>query len=479
MQYKSMTKIVCTIGPASSQHEVLCDMINAGMDVARLNFSHGDYASHQQSISQIRRAIAEVGRPVAIMADLPGPKMRIGNIGPGHITLKHDDIFTLTTTEIEGDEHIASVSFKALPQVVKPGNKLFLNDGYIQLQVEEILPNQTDVVCKVLVGGELSSRKGLNLPGINLGISAFTEHDFNILRFALEQGVEAVSQSFVETADDIVKVRNAAADLGYNPFIIAKIERLEAYQNLDDILKVTDGIMIARGDLGVELPIEKMAVIQKEIMRAANSAGKPVITATQMLESMIVNSRPTRAEATDVANAILDGTDTVMLSGESAVGAYPVESVAMLSQIAVNTESYYITQKHEEKSCDFTFDGSNFSNLMASAVQTALHFIRPAVIIVPTFSGHTARRVSSLRLPEWVTAITGNHKTAHDLVFSYGVDPIYLEDLPDDWPAFSCQWVKDHHLTGNWAILTEGPSAKHPTASHKMEIIDLSKVEEA
>ena len=319
------TKLVCTIGPASDSPQILEKMILAGMNVARLNFSHGDYASHKETIKKIRSASEAVGRQVAIMADLPGPKMRVGEFAEEPIELQPEDKFTLTTEEIVGDRTRVSVSFSRLPQAVKPGDRLFLNDGYIQMEVEQVDGN--DVHCKVLVGGELRSRKGLNLPGIDLGISAFTDQDHEWLKFAMENGVDAVSQSFVETAADITAVRNAAAAMGHDPFIIAKIERAGARNYMNDILRAADGIMIARGDLGVEIPIEQIAVAQKSIMRIANLMGKPVITATQMLESMTTNRRPTRAEATDVANAILDGTDCVMLSGESAMGRYPVESV--------------------------------------------------------------------------------------------------------------------------------------------------------
>ena len=331
------TKIVCTIGPASESPAVMRQMMEAGMNVARLNFSHGDFAAHKKVIENLRAVSASLGRRIAIMADLSGPKMRIGKIDPEPVELKTGDSFTLTTDDIVGDATRVSVSFDRLPQAVKPKDALFLNDGYIELQVTEI--KGRDVLCTVLVGGELRSRKGLNLPGIDLGISAFTERDRECLAFALENGVDAVSQSFVQNAADIEAVRKAAADLGHRPFIIAKIERSGARENIEAILNAADGIMIARGDLGVEVPIEKIAVVQKWLMRLANRRAKPVITATQMLESMIDNRRPTRAEATDVANAILDGTDCIMLSAESAMGKYPVDAVAMLVKIAASIET--------------------------------------------------------------------------------------------------------------------------------------------
>ena len=306
------TKIICTIGPASGSPEIMKQMIGAGMSIARLNFSHGDFTAHRNVIENLRAASRSMDARIAIMADLSGPKMRIGTVTPEPKELKAGDNFVLTTDQAADGAERVSVSFPGLTQAVKPGNTLFLNDGYIQLKVTGVQGN--DVACTVLVGGEIRSRKGLNLPGIDLGISAFTERDRECLKFALENGVDAVSQSFVERSADIEAVRKAAEDLGYHPFIIAKIERSGALGHVEEILKAADGVMIARGDLGVEIPIEDIAIVQKSIIHLANMLGKPVITATQMLESMVNNRRPTRAEATDVANAILDGTDCVMLS---------------------------------------------------------------------------------------------------------------------------------------------------------------------
>ena len=332
------TKIVCTIGPASDSPEVMEQMIRAGMDIARLNFSHGDFAGHRKVIENLRAAARRAGRRVAIMADLPGPKIRIGQFSQEPIQLKPGDLFTLTTEQSAGNESRVSVTFEPLLKAVKPGDTVFLNDGFIQLEVVKV--EGKDVKCRVLVGGELRSRKGLNLPGIDLGISAFTERDREGLVFASENGVDAVSQSFVQSGADIETVRREAETLDYHPLIIAKIERSRALERMDEILHAADGIMIARGDLGVEIPIEQIAVVQKRLMRQANLLGKPVITATQMLESMTENRRPTRAESTDVANAILDGTDCVMLSGESAMGKYPVDAVAMLAKIAEAVEPH-------------------------------------------------------------------------------------------------------------------------------------------
>jgi pyruvate kinase len=447
-------------------------MIRAGMNIARLNFSHGSFDSHRSVVHNLRAAARAAGKRVAIMADLSGPKMRIGMLAQEPVELRPGDPFVLTTEDITGDAGKASDTFKTLPQAVRPGDALFLNDGIIQLDVKEVKGN--DVFCTVVVGGELRSRKGLNLPGINLGISAFTERDHECLKFAAEEGIDAVSQSFVETGEDIRKVRQAADTLGYHPFIIAKIERSNALDHMDDILNAADGIMIARGDLGVEVPIERIAVIQKDLMKQANRRAKPVITASQMLESMTENRRPTRAEATDVSNAILDGTDCVMLSGESAMGKYPVDAVEMLAKIAAEIEP-----QRRQLSVRDLYQGMDIrshlkhSHLIAIAVEASLEYADPAAVFVPTHTGATARSLSLFRLSEWIIGISSNAATCQGLVFSSGVYPVFNEDHPKDFTPFVRAWIKENGIPGDIAVLTEGPSSKHPEANHRMEIIDL------
>ena len=468
------TKIVCTIGPASDSPAVLERMIRAGMNVVRLNFSHGDFASHGETIQKIRAASKATEKRVAIMADLPGPKMRIGEFEEEPIELQIDDPFTLTTEDVIGNQTRVSVSFSRLPKAVKPQDKLFLNDGLIELEVIKVAGH--DVQCKVIVGGELRSRKGLNLPGIDLGISAFTDRDHECLKFAMQNGVDAVSQSFVETDKDIKAVRKAAKDLGHDPFIIAKIERIGARDHIDDILDAADGLMIARGDLGVEIPIEKMPVAQKLLMHKANLAGKPVITATQMLESMTHNRRPTRAEATDVANAILDGTDCVMLSGESAMGEYPVDATAMLAKIAAVIEPHRTVNPIKGKLISRREDDDvRLEDLIALSVETTLERITPPTVIVPTRSGATARSITRFRLPVWITAFSRYEKTCRDLMFSYGVLPVFESDHPDDWKPWTRNWLQTIGEVGNLVVLTEGPSKKHPYRNNRMEILDLSR----
>ena len=471
---KNKTKIVCTIGPASNSTEIMEQMIHAGMNIARINLSHGDFNSHHQSIHNLRRVAGNLGVNLTIMADLPGPKIRIGLVTPESFELKPGDNFTLTTEDVMGDPARVSVTFKQLPQVLRPGDILFLNDGIIELEVKAVLFK--DVACRVIVGGELRSRKGLNLPGINLGISAFTERDRECLAFAMEEHIEAISQSFVESAADVTAVRQAATALGQNPFIIAKIERSRAIERLDEILETADGIMIARGDLGVEIPIEQIASAQKELTRKANLAGKPVITATQMLESMTINRRPTRAEATDVANAILDGTDCVMLSEESAIGKHPVEAVSMLAKIAHTIEPFnhgHVTI--ETRLPVRTQHETSTGDLISRGAQSILEHDSVACIIIPSRGGSTARRLARSRLPVWIAAISSLETTCHGLQFSYGVHPEHEPDEPHDWVEFAREWVQRHNVPGHFVILIEGPSSQNPKANHRLEIIDLQQ----
>jgi len=447
-------------------------MIRAGMNVARLNMSHGSFESHRSVVSALRAAARAAGARVAIMADLPGPKVRIGTIAPEPVVLRADSSFVLTTEEITGDATRATVNLERLPEVVKKGDILYLNDGVIQLEVSSV--RGREVLCRVVVGGELRSRKGLNFPGIDLGVSAFTERDLECLAFAASEGIDAVSQSFVQSAADLHTLRKAADALGYRPFIIAKIERSIALDHIEEILAATDGVMIGRGDLGQEAPIERIAVIQKELTHKANQRAKPVITATQMLQSMTHNARPTRAEVTDVSNAILDGTDCVMLSEESAMGEYPVEAVAMLSKIAAAVEPRRGMVGVKEM---YPGLGRNRSlkpfHLVAIGVEASLEYASPAAIFAPTQSGTTARGLAVFRPSVWIVAVSTEERTCQQLAFSYGVLPVHEKDYPDDWKSYARNWVAANGIEGDIAVLVEGPSAKHPDANHRMEIIGL------
>jgi len=467
------TKIVATIGPASESPEMLQRLIRAGLNVARLNFSHGEFSKHAEVVRRIREAERATGRRVAIMADLPGPKMRLGKIEPEPIQLVPGDKFTLTNENIVGDARRVSMSFEPLPRVVKAGNRLFLNDGLVQLVVDRVVGN--DVECTVAVGGELRSRKGLNLPGIELGISAFTERDRECLEFALGAGVDAVSQSFVERAKDIEAVRAAASKIGRVPFIIAKIERSDAIAHYDEILAVADGVMVARGDLGVEVPIEEIAHAQKHLITRANLAGKPVITATQMLESMVSSRLPTRAEATDVANAILDGTDCVMLSGESAMGKFPEEAVMMLARIAAFTETHRVRAANAARREIWQKQSApTAGDRMASIVEHALDTVPCEVVLVPTRGGSTARVISSFKPSVWVVAPTGDPAVAQGLAFSYGVHPVNLAEEPEDWREFVEPWLRERGVKAERVLLVAGPSQRNPNANHRIELMRLS-----
>jgi pyruvate kinase len=465
------TKIVATIGPASEGPPILERLILAGLDIARLNFSHGDFAAHGERISRIRAAERATGRRVAILADLPGPKMRIGKLEPDPIVLSAGGAFTLTSEPIVGHAERASVSFEALPKVVKTGDRLFLNDGLIQLVVQRATGH--DVVCKVVVGGELRSKKGLNLPGIQLGISAFTDHDRACLKFALEQGVDAVSQSFVENAADLKAVRAAAAALGKSPLVIAKIERAGALRHYPEILREADGIMVARGDLGVEVPIQKIALIQKQLIAQANRGGKPVITATQMLESMTLSRLPTRAEATDVANAILDGTDCLMLSAESAVGKYPEDAVAMLAKIAAATEKHRKQARVMGQAPDAK--PATSAEAIASVVEHALETVPSSAIFVPTRTGTTARMISRFKPGAWIVAISRDRAVCRNLSFSYGVYPVELAQDVENWRDFAQAWLAEQAITGTMAVLVTGPSTQHPQDDHRIEFLRLTR----
>jgi pyruvate kinase len=467
------TKIVCTIGPASDEPAMLEQLIRNGMNVARINFAHGDLTSHARAIANVRAAAAAVGQRVAIMGDLPGPKMRIGELAEEPVELMRGEPFVLQTEPILGDVQRVSLDFPPLPQVVQPGDHIFMNDGYIDLQVERVTP--AEVHTTVAVGGELRSRKGVNFPGINLGISAFTEQDRALLAFAAEQKLDAVSQSFVEGPHDIAAVRDAAAALGYHPFIIAKLERAVAVQNLDAILQCVDGIMVARGDLGVEIPIEEVAIVQKQMIRQANRYGKPVITATHMLESMIDNRRPTRAEATDVANAILDGTDCLMLSGETAIGQFPDEAVAVMTRIARATEASRGAGSAVERLLaeESTHRDLSLEDRTALSVYHTARELGPAILFTPTESGATSRRLARFKLPTWIVALSRHEVTCQRLQFSYGVHPVYMPGHRGQWESDARQWCAEQGIQGGLVLLTEGTSQVRPGSATRISILYL------
>ncbi len=460
------SKIVCTIGPASDAPHTLQRMIRAGMNVARLNLAHGSPDEHRARIARLRAAATAAGKALTILADLPGPKLRIGTL-PKPLLLKKGDKLTFAPVA-QATAGIIPLELPRLARPLRKGDTVFLNDGFITVQVDQM--DQTGIHGRVQVGGPLLSHKGVNLPNVMLEGSAFTPPDRELLAFALEAGVDAVSVSFVETAADIAHARREAQALGYNPFIIAKIERKGAWRHIDAILAASDGIMVARGDLGVEVPIEEIAIIQKRLIRKARSAGKPVITATQMLESMIHNRRPTRAEVTDVANAILDGTDCIMLSEESAMGDYPVESVQMLARIAAVTEK----ARSEQPLAPLEDVADSIEEVIALDVHAAAQRLRPRFIVTPTESGTTARRIARFRSPTWILALSPHAATCQGLAFSYGVHPVRMEEQGQGWEAAARRWLVTHGLEQGRIILTQGPSRGHPGGTNRLEIIELA-----
>ena len=467
------TKIVATIGPATQSPAMLEQLIANGMNVARVNFSHGNLESHRQVIANVRAAAAALGERVAIMGDLPGPKMRIGRLAVEPITLERGQPFTIEAGDFVGDASRVSMEFEGLPRAVKPGDSIYVNDGYIQLGVQAV--DGAQVHCRVMVGGELRSRKGVNFPGIDLGVSTFTEQDRQFLKFAAEQKLDAVSQSFVQCGEDLEAVRRAAAEMGYHPFIIAKIERSRAVDNLDDILEHADGIMVARGDLGVEIPFERIAVVQKEIIRRASLRSRPIITATQMLESMITNRRPTRAEVTDVANAIIDGTDCVMLSAETSIGRFPADAVAAMASIARYTEQYApstpLAPLLEELRAANKLP---HDDEIALSVFRAAEALRPDILLGVTTSGASVRRLARFDLTIWIVAISCREETTQALVFSRGVHPIAGPEYAENWPRYAADWLEANGVSAKLALLTESTDTRQPRDTAHIEIIHLA-----
>ena len=447
------TKIVCTIGPASDTEEMIAKLIAAGMNVARLNFSHGTAEYQRELVRRIKRVRKALNKPVAILQDLQGPKIRIGIIESGVVTLQPGQEYILTADIVGGDAHRASVSLKSLPHEVKSGHPILLADGNIELRVERVIP--PDIFCRVIVGGQLSSHKGINLPASEVHVDSLTKKDRKDIVIGVEEGVDAVALSFVRKASDILACRKVIKENGGNVPIIAKIEKHEAVDNIDSIVGASQAIMVARGDLGVEIDLEKVPLVQKAIIHKCNALGKPVITATQMLQRMVDNPRPTRAEATDVANAILDGTDAVMLSDETAAGKYPAEAVMMMDRIA--------------RSAEAALDELKFENIpieagTEDAISRASYFIAKelsaAAIITPTWSGATACLVSRFRPKQPILATTPNEAALDFLSLCWGVIPVQIprSDTMDDMIRFSIKAARQagYLESGQHVIITGG-----------------------
>ncbi len=419
------SKIICTLGPASDSSRMIDRLIRAGMDVARLNFSHGTHAQHARTISRLRAASGRHARPLAILADLQGPKIRTGQLVGGRpVVLRDGQRFTISTGQRPGTSSGVSTTFSALPHEVRRGDRILLADGLIELRV--LSATLSAVTCEVVNGGELGEHKGINLPGVRLRVPALTEKDRDDLAFALKHGVDYVAVSFVRRPEDVLAARSAIARAGKSTPVIAKLEKPEAIENLDAILRVADGVMVARGDLGVEMSPEVVPIVQKKIISRARELRIPVITATQMLESMTVNPRPTRAEASDVANAIFDGTDAVMLSAETAVGRYPVETVQMMDRIARQAEASFPHHPWRRRR-----EQLNVAETICEAISHAAEELPMKLIAVFTESGSTARLVSKYRPRPPIVGFSPNTETRRRLSLLWGVLPRTIARVRD------------------------------------------------
>ncbi|GAP98534.1 pyruvate kinase [Leptolyngbya sp. NIES-2104] len=423
------TKIVATIGPATSSPDVLRDLIEAGATTLRLNFSHGTHDDHLRSIRLIRQVSFELNQPVAILQDLQGPKIRLGRFENGSIILNKGDRFTLTSRPVPGNQEMSSVTYDLLSEEVPEGATILLDDGRVEMKVEEIDRATKSLHCRVVVGGPLSNNKGVNFPGVYLSIKALTDKDRKDLVFGLDQGVDWVALSFVRNPQDVLEIKELISSAGKSVPVIVKIEKHEAIEQMEAILSISDGAMVARGDLGVELPAEDVPILQKRLIKTANRLGIPVITATQMLDSMVHSPRPTRAEISDVANAILDGTDAVMLSNETAVGKYPIEAVSQMASIAVRIEQEHSKQLLEN-------NGRSIPNAISQAVGNIAVQLDASAIMSLTKTGATARNVSKFRPRTPILAITPHVDVARQLQLVWGVKPLLVLDLPSTGQTF-------------------------------------------
>lgn len=416
------TKIVATIGPATEGEAVMTKMFEAGLNVVRLNFSHGDHAEHGARVETARALSKKLNIPVAILQDLAGPKIRIGDLETERVTLVEGSTFTLTTEKILGTASRAHVNYEKLPQEVKKGGYIMLDDGKKKLQI--VKTTETEVVCKVLVGGEIKPRRGVNVPGAYLSISSLTTKDKKDLAFGIEQGVDFVGLSFVRQPNDVISLRKLLQKAGSKAGIISKVETQEAIDNIDEIIRLSDGIMVARGDLAIEVPATDVPLLQKMIIRKCNLAGKPVITATQMLESMIKSPVPTRAEVSDIANAIFDGTDAVMLSEESTLGMYPVEAVNIMTEVAQKVEA-----SREHLNLELDINSREVVDVVGDAVVTSAEALKAVAIVALTESGKTAQMISRFKPRQPIVVATPNGITYNKMALSYGCKPILIDSF--------------------------------------------------
>lgn len=470
------TKIVCTIGPASEDISIVKELLLNGMNVARLNFSHGTLEEHGQRIATVREASQETGIPVAIMMDTKGPEIRMGLIQDGRAVLQEGEQLIFTTEEVLGTKERVSIGYKGLPADVRPGDKILVDDGLISLTVQGV--EGTEIYCLVENGGEISDRKKLNLPGVTLNIPSLTPKDIEDITFGVNAGVDFIAASYVRSAADIIGIRRVLEELGADIEIIAKIENRQGVLNIDEIINVADGVMVARGDLGVEIPVEEVPLVQKSLIDKCNRAGKPVIIATQMLDSMMRNPRPTRAEASDVANAILDGTGAIMLSGETASGKYPVEAIKTMARIAEYTEES-LQGKHI--SHEWTSGIANTTTeAIAHATCDVAHSLKAAAIITATQSGSTAQKVSKYRPSTPIIAVTPFEKVLRKLLIVWGVYPLQsgIYESTNELMETSIQTALQagYIKTGDLVVITAGVPVGIPGSTNLIQVETVSEV---
>ncbi len=460
------TKIICTMGPNTNDRELLKQLAINGMDIARFNFSHGDHEEQKGRVDLVKSVREELNLPIAMLLDTKGPEIRTGTlVDEKKVTLVEGETYTLTTKEIVGDNKIGHITYAGLPNDVNPGSTILIDDGLIELKVES--NTDTDIVCRIINGGELGMKKGVNVPNVSIKLPGITEKDKNDILFGIEQGYDFIAASFVRNADCIRDIRAILNEHNSDIKIIAKIENAEGIDNIDEIIDVADGIMVARGDMGVEIPAEEVPHVQKMIISKCNDKFKPVITATQMLDSMMRNPRPTRAEVTDVANAIYDGTDAVMLSGETAMGKYPVEAVKMMAHIAESTEQHLDHEKHIMQRR--IHSKQTISGAVSYAAVTTANRLQAKAIIAPTISGFTARVISKYKPEMPVVAVSPNESALRKMQIYWGVKPILStpENSTDDIIRHAIDLSKEAGFVveGDIAVVTGGvPTTKSKEA---------------
>lgn len=472
------TKIVCTIGPASESEGVLRQLFENGLNVCRLNFSHGSHEEHKKRIDAIKKVREEMNLPIGIMLDTKGPEIRLGDFKDGIIELEQGDIFTLTSRDILGDKSIVYVSYEGLPNDVGPNDKILIDDGLVELNVLEVI-NGTDIKCEALNGGILKNHKGVNVPNVKINLPAVTKKDTEDILFGIENGIDFIAASFIRKAEDVTEIRRILEENnGQSIEIISKIENQEGVDNIDEIIAVSDGIMVARGDLGVEIQTEEIPLVQKELIKKCNIAGKPVITATQMLDSMIRNPRPTRAEVTDVANAIFDGTSAIMLSGETAAGKYPVESVKTMYNIAITTENslnYPELLRAKSRLHEVTT-----TNAIGKATCTTAQDLEAAAIITATSSGYTSKAISKFKPKAPIIAATPTESVRRKLSLVWGVYPVLASEstTTDEVIDFSIASAMDHGYVkeGDLVVITAGIPVGLSGSTNLIKVHTIGKV---